>query len=122
MDGPVDFQPLPAPSATARTAGGYEVELSGGDSRAGRESDLEFAVYRDGEAIRTEPYLGAGGHLVALREGDLGYFHTHPAEHGDDAAVPFATAFPSAGRYRLFFQFKHDGEVRTAAFTRAVAR
>ena len=97
--------------------------VSGGDSRAGRESELEFAVTRDGEAVRTEPYLGAGGHLVALREGDLGYLHTHPAEHGDDgAAVPFETAFPSAGRYRLFFQFKHQGAVRTAAFTREVTR
>ena len=122
VDGPVDFQPLPAASETARTAGGYDVELSGGASRAGRESELEFTVTRDGEPIQTEPYLGAGGHLVALREGDLGYLHTHPAQHGDDAAVPFATAFPSAGRYRLFFQFKHDGAVRTAAFTREVAR
>ena len=122
VDGPADFQPLPAASATARTAGGYDVELSGGDSRAGRESELEFAVSRKGEPIRTEPYLGAGGHLVALREGDLGYLHTHPAEHGEGAAVPFETAFPSAGRYRLFFQFKHDGRVRTAAFTREVAR
>ena len=94
--------------------------LSGGSSRAGRESELSFAVSRGGEPIRTEPYLGAGGHLVALREGDLGYLHTHPAEHGDDAAVPFATTFPSAGRYRLFFQFQHDGGVRTAAFTREV--
>ena len=25
-----------------------------------------------------EPYLGAKGHLVALREGDLAYLHIHP--------------------------------------------
>jgi hypothetical protein len=36
--------------------------------------------------------------------------------------VPFATEFPSAGRYRLFFQFKHEGRVQTAAFTREVTR
>jgi hypothetical protein len=128
VDGPVTWEPLPAASSTATTTSGYEVHLSGGESRAGGESELEFTVTRDGDPIRTEPYLGAGGHLVALREGDLGYLHTHPAGHGDgeasghDAAVPFATEFPSEGRYRLFFQFKHDGRVHTAAFTREVAR
>ena len=30
------------------------------------------------------------------------------------------TEFPSAGNYRLFFQFKHRGEVHTAEFTREV--
>ena len=28
------------------------------------------------------------------------------------------TEFPSEGRYGLFLQFKHDGEVHTAEFTR----
>ena len=122
VDGPVDWQPLPAAASTARTDG-YEVRLSGGSSRAGRESELAFVVTRDGRPIRTEPYLGAGGHLVALREGDLGYLHTHPAKQGEAGdAVPFATAFPSEGRYRLFFQFKHQGRVHTAAFTRDVTR
>jgi hypothetical protein len=129
VDGAVDWQPLPAPSSTTRTPGGYEVELTGGRSRAGAESELEFTVSRNGEPVRTEPYLGAGGHLVALREGDLGYLHTHPAEHDDGGqepehaeAVPFATEFPSENRYRLFFQFKHQGRVHTAAFTRDVTR
>jgi hypothetical protein len=127
VDGPVRSLPLPAASTTARTEGGYEVRVEGASARAGSEADLEFAVYRDGEPVQTEPYLGAGGHLVALREGDLAYLHTHPAEHGgdDDAGaqpVPFATEFPSPGRYRLFFQFKHEGRVQTAAFTREVAR
>ena len=129
VDGPVDWKPLPAASSTATTRDGYEVELTGEPSRAGAESTLEFTVSRDGRPVRTEPYLGAGGHLVALREGDLAYLHTHPAGHGEDGAepehaesVPFATEFPSETRYRLFFQFKHEGRVRTAAFTRAVSR
>ena len=58
---------------------------------------------------------------MALREGDLAYLHVHPTEDGDDA-VSFMTEFPSAGRYRLFLQFKHDGRVHTAAFTQEVAR
>jgi Domain of unknown function (DUF4396) len=128
VDGRVDWRPLPAVSSSTRTASGYDVELTGAPSRAGGESELEFAVRRNGEAVHTEPYLGAGGHLVALREGDLGFLHTHPAEHADgtgdghEDTVPFATEFPSAGRYRLFFQFKHQGRVHTAAFTHDVAR
>ena len=35
-------------------------------------------ITRDGEPVETEPYLGAGGHLVALREGDLAFLHVHP--------------------------------------------
>ena len=68
--------------------------------------------------MRVEPYLGANGHLVALREGDLAYLHTHPETHSG-RRIAFETEFPSAGRYRLFLQFKHEGKVRTA-FTRRV--
>ena len=101
--------------------------MEGGES-AGREAQLHFTVLRDGERVAVERYLGAGGHLVALREGDLAYLHVHPgghgeSAHGDDAEpVAFSTEFPSEGRYRLFFQFKHEGKVHTAAFTREVQR
>jgi hypothetical protein len=129
VDGPVDWRPLPPASSSATTPSGYDVDLRADASRAGGESDLDFAISRDGEVVHTEPYLGAGGHLVALREGDLGFLHTHPAGHGaggegagHDDAVSFATEFPSPGRYRLFFQFKHEGRVHTAAFTHDVTR
>ncbi len=122
VDGPVDSAPLPAPSRRAVVPGGYEVSVGGEPARAGRTSELAFTVTRGGQPVETEPYLGAGGHLVALREGDLAYLHTHPDAHGDDAAVRFETGFPSAGRYRLFFQFKDQGRVRTAAFTQEVSR
>ena len=65
-----------------------------------------------------EPYLGALGHLVALREGDLAFLHVHPeAEEGSGPRVAFRAVFPSAGRYRLFLQFAHANGVHTAAFT-----
>ena len=128
VDGPADYRAIPAPSSSFTTAAGYEVEVSGEPARAGHEAELEFTVRRNGELIHTEPYLGAGGHLVALRQGDLGFLHTHPAAHSEggdtshDDSVPFATEFPSAGRYRRFFQFKHEGRVHTAAFTQDVTR
>jgi hypothetical protein len=125
VDGPAKPLRLPQPATTARISDGYEVELTG-DVIVGRESELRFTIHRDGKPVAVEPYLGAGGHLVALREGDLAYLHVHPtghgsgeAEHADGSSSPvsFATEFPSEARYRLFLQFKHDGKVRTAAFT-----
>jgi hypothetical protein len=134
VDGEVDWKPLEKPAATAQADSGYEVRLAGDESVAGGEAELTFTVLKDGEPVAVEPYLGAGGHLVALREGDLAFLHVHPlgGEHeGEDSGahaneaeeggpVRFMTEFPSDGRYRLFLQFKHDGGVHTAAFTREV--
>jgi hypothetical protein len=120
VDGEADYRQLPEPATTATAGDGYEVSLDAQPAHAGRESDLSFTVTKDGRPVRTERYLGAGGHLVALREGDLAFLHVHPEEHGDE--VSFMTEFPSEGRYRLYLQFKHDGEVHTAEFTREVAR
>jgi hypothetical protein len=122
VDGEADYRPLPAPATTAGIGDGYQVRLDRGALRAGREAELRFGVSRDGEPVRTEPYLGAGGHLVALREGDLAYLHVHPAGDSHGGAVSFMTEFPSAGSYRLYLQFKHEGRVRTAAFTQEVSR
>jgi hypothetical protein len=107
VDGEVRAHPLPAP-ATTTTVDGYRVTLDA------KGSDLRFSVTRDGKPIAVEPYLGARGHLVALREGDLAYLHVHP----DADSLSFMAEFPSAGRYRLFLQFQHDGRVHTAEFTR----
>lgn len=113
-------RPLPGVEATA-TTGPYTVELETAVLRAGRPQILTFTVGRDGVAVTPDPYLGARGHLVILREGDLGYLHTHPEESsaGGNATAPveFETTFPSPGRYRAFLQFGHGGRVHTAAFT-----
>jgi hypothetical protein len=104
---------VPAPSRRA-SVDGYEVTLDG-DARPG-ESELGFTVSLAGDSVRTDPYLGAAGHLVAIRDGDLAYLHVHPLD-GDGDEVRFAAEFPSAGTYRLFLDFAHGGQVRTAAFT-----
>jgi hypothetical protein len=117
VDGAADLRPLPAPQTTAVSDGGYDVRLEGGRARPGREANLDFSITRDGVPVKTEPYLGAGGHLVALREGDMAFLHVHPLDDG----VRFAATFPTAGRYRLFLQFQHEGRVHTVAFTQAVS-
>lgn len=154
VDGPADLRPLPAPAATAVSDGGDTVALRDGGRppRAGRDATLRFSIERDGAPVALERYLGAGGHLVALREGDLAFLHVHPTgpapaaagadhahapgeQHGDGTGAPagaddaartgqvaFQTAFPTPGRYRLFLQYQVAGQVRTAAFTVEVAR
>ena len=114
-------RPLPAP-ATATRVDGYDVELRADGATAGREAKLTYTVRRDGRPVAVQPYLGASGHLVALRAGDLGYLHVHPLEGGADSGrIAFAATYPSAGRYRLFLQFRHEGRVHTAALTQEVA-
>ena len=111
------FEPrvLPAPSTTAR-ADGYDVALA-----AGRDADrLSFTVSRDGAPVGDlQPYLGARGHLVMLRVGDLAYEHVHPLTPD---ALAFDTGGAGPGTYRLFLQFRHDDAVHTAAFTHEVTR
>jgi hypothetical protein len=117
-----DFSPRPLPSddrsATVEAAEGtYTVTLEG-DTAPGAGTVLTARVELDGEPVTDlEPYLGAFGHLVAIRAGDLGYLHVHPEEGEPGPAVDFATGFPSPGTYRLFLDFQHRGVVRTAAFT-----
>jgi len=124
VDGPLNARPLPTADDVARTEAGHDVQLqTHGADRAGRESELTFAVTRTGGSADLQPYLGARGHLVALREGDMAFLHVHPTEdaHGE-GDVSFATQFPTPGRYRLFLQFKEGDRVHTAAFTRQVVR
>ncbi|MDF3144447.1 MULTISPECIES: hypothetical protein [unclassified Streptomyces] len=120
--GSYEPQKLPAPDSTAKIHG-YEVRLDGG-LRPGKESELKLKVSRNGRPVTDlQPNLGAYGHLVALRSGDLAYLHVHPnGEPGDGRTEPgpgisFTATAPSSGTYRLFLDFKHEGEVHTAAFT-----
>jgi hypothetical protein len=98
----------------------YTVTVSG-DLVAGQDARLTLSVSKDGKPVTDlQPYLGAYGHLVALREGDLAYLHVHPdGEPGDGKTSPgpevvFYAAVPSAGSYRLYLDFQHEGVVRTA--------
>jgi hypothetical protein len=114
--------PLPAPSRTA-DVDGYRVTLAGA-LKPGKSDTLTLKVAKDGKPVTNlQPYLGAYGHLVALRSGDLAYLHVHPhGEPGDGTTRPgpdvtFSATAPSPGTYRLFLDFQHEGTVRTAAFT-----
>jgi hypothetical protein len=107
------FQPVEHPESRVADFDGYRVRLDG-DLVPGQSSRLAAAVTKDGRPVTDlQPYLGASGHLVALRGGDLAYLHVHPAGPG----LTFMAEVPSAATYRLFLDFRHGDVVRTAAFT-----
>lgn len=107
--GALSPQPLPAPATTA------EVD----DLRVDLVRDgttLFFTATRAGAPVVPEPYLGARGHLVAFRAGDLAYAHVHPSGE-DGATTSYDAELPGPGTYRLFLELQVDGRVRLAAFT-----
>lgn len=109
VEGEFHPEPLPPPN-TATDVDGDVVSVVA----ANGGSHLRFDVMRDGRRVEVEPYLGAGGHLVALRWGDLAFLHVHPVSEED---IAFEVSYPAPGIYRLFLQYSVGGEVRTAAFT-----
>ncbi|TVT62633.1 hypothetical protein FNH05_00805 [Amycolatopsis rhizosphaerae] len=118
-----DFQPVAYPPSRVAEVAGYQVRLDG-DLTPGHTAKVTATVTKDGREITDlQPYLGAYGHLVALRDGDLAYLHVHPdGSPGDGATRPgpdvtFRAEVPSAGTYRLFLDFQHEGTVHTAEFT-----
>lgn len=117
------FTPQPAAEVkTEDSVDGFDVSIAG-DLTAGAVGELTISVSRDGEPVTAlQPYLGAFGHLVALREGDLAYLHVHAEgedpEEGDTAGpeISFAAEAPTAGLYLLYLDFQVDGQVHTAKF------
>jgi hypothetical protein len=112
--------PNPAEETRTDVVDGYTVTVDG-TLEPGEHSALTLRVTKDGVPVTDlQPYLGAYGHLVALREGDLAYLHVHPSgQPGDGATQPgpeieFGAEVPSTGRYHLYLDFQHDDVVRTA--------
>jgi hypothetical protein len=97
------------------------------NTEADEPSMLTLTVSYNGKPVTDlQSYLGAYGHLVALRGADPGYLHVHPMGEPGDGVTPagadigFHATFPSAGDYRLFLDFQHAGVVRTAEFAMSV--
>ena len=124
--------PVPRPLSSRDTVDGFSVSIDG-KFEAGESEPLTVTVTRGGQPeTRLQPYLGAYGHLVALREGDLAYLHVHaeagPEEHGSDEGghshaepeagpeIRFVAEPPTPGRYLLYLDFKVEDRVHTAEF------
>ncbi|MFF2652620.1 hypothetical protein [Streptomyces sp. NPDC058045] len=117
------FTPDPATKVRATDeVDGFTASVDG-ELVAGRSSELTVKITRDGKPVTAlQPYLGAYGHLVALRAGDLAYLHVHAQGEEPSAGettgpeIAFGAETPSAGRYLLYLDFKVDGKVHTAGF------
>jgi hypothetical protein len=96
-----------------------DLQGMGDTPKAGRETKLQFTISRSGQPFTAlPPYLGAYGHLVALRKSDLAYSHVHPiARDLAKGSISFTAEFPTSGVYRLFLQFRTSTGVHTAPFT-----
>jgi len=122
VPGAAASRPLPPPSTTAEVHG-YTVTLDG-TLTAGGADPLTLTISKDGRPVTDlQPYLGAYGHLVALRKDDLSYLHVHPEGAPGDGRTPagpditFSVEAPSTGDHRLYLDFQHEGRVHTAEFT-----
>ncbi|MGF0310757.1 hypothetical protein [Rhodococcus sp. IEGM1428] len=115
---PGDYRPQPlSPPNVTSSVDGYTVTLAGAVT-AGTNSTVSLTIEQNGREITDlEPYLGAYGHLVALRADDLAYLHVHPEEGPPGPTVDFTVDAPTAGTYALYLDFQHGGVVHTAEFT-----
>lgn len=108
--------PLPAPANTVN-AGGFNVTYEGAPDTKSVQPILMSVTGPDRKPAALQPYLGAFGHLVMIRQGDLGYVHIHPELQLVDGKVKFWLTAPSQGTYRMFFDFQVAGRVHDAAWT-----
>ncbi|BFU47154.1 hypothetical protein [Krasilnikovia sp. MM14-A1004] len=115
---PGDYRPVPLPPPTqSATTDRFTVSYEGTPHAGVAEPLLVSVNSVDGKPAELEPYLGAYGHLVVLREGDVGYVHVHPEPQLVDGKVKFWLAAPGPGNYRMFFDFQVAGRVHTAAWS-----
>lgn len=121
-----NYKPQPLTDAQlTKTLQGYQVQLTSNPTpaTAGASTTLTFAITQNGKPVANlEKYLGALGHTVVLREGDLEFLHTHALDENvanQTGSVGFAVTFPTTAKYKVFSQFQHQGRILTADFTLA---
>ncbi|MEK4029863.1 hypothetical protein MKZ02_15265 [Pseudobacillus sp. FSL P4-0506] len=100
---------LVADTDFVKTINGQTVELISQPFAINKEMTLTF----DMKGATPEPYLGALGHVVILDENGEKYIHVHPA--ADDQTV-FKTQFDKPGIYKIWAEFKFEGQVNVYPF------
>lgn len=100
----------------ARLFGDYRVRLDMSPEPAnwGAAVQLSFTVSRNDVLVTDlEPYLGAGGHCVAISVDAGAYLHSHPLHTTGPnygPTVAFHTLFPKPGLYKIWGQSQHRGQ------------
>jgi hypothetical protein len=110
-----------------KTFQGYDIQMTNDPQpvTASSMNMVSFDIKKDGKAVTNlENYLGALGHSVVLREGTLDFTHAHPlttSSSKQTGRVDFHVNFPMEGKYKLFTQFQHQGQLITSDFVVSVA-
>ncbi|MFD1736731.1 F510_1955 family glycosylhydrolase [Bacillus salitolerans] len=95
------------------------VSLSFDDLTVNKDVTLTFNVKNQSgsDITNLEKYLGANGHVVIVSKNGQEYLHSHPmnAEDSGPNAI-FMTRFPTNGIYKIWLQFKHEGELITVPY------
>ncbi|HWO74345.1 MAG TPA: hypothetical protein VNM69_00345 [Bacillus sp. (in: firmicutes)] len=82
----------------------YQVTMNPSSLNVNEEIKLSF----DLNGTKPEQYLGALGHVVILDEAANEYIHVHPLK-GEEPV--FATSFDQPGLYKVWAEFKFNGDV-----------
>jgi hypothetical protein len=114
---------LPTPTANMTTVtDGITAKLTSDTVfTTNQETNLTFVLTKDGQPVtELDPYLGAYGHVVLLRQGSPdSYLHVHPLTETKplNGQIQFAATFPQTGRYTFYAQFSVAGKVETFTIT-----
>lgn len=99
---------------------GYQATLSFDKPlKKGQLLGMKINLTKGGQPVTDlDNYLGALGHVVVISEDTERYLHVHPNDQADNGpTIGFNTNFEAPGRYRVFLQFNHAGQIHTADFT-----
>lgn len=98
---------------------GYTVKLENGhDFKTNQTQHLEISIEKGGKHFQKKDmqnYLGAVAHIVMIGKADKNYLHIHPVS--DDRFPIYAeTHIEKPGIYKMWIEFKIDGQVHTVDF------
>jgi hypothetical protein len=104
----------PSPQRRPKTQeiDGIRIQLESDSVPAGKTAPVCFSVE---PSTGLQPYLGARAHLIAIHQDALTFVHAHPDE--TKPGFVFQARFPKPGLYRVWLQFKRNGQLITAEFT-----
>lgn len=99
---------------------GYKAQLAITQPIVLQQTVLSFHVTKDGKDAELVPSLGALGHVVVFRHGNIDSFtHVHPLTSSDakKGLAEFMNTFVKGGRYTAFAEFKVGSTVYTFPIT-----
>lgn len=110
---PVDVVP---DTQTTKMVDGYELTYTlSKPITTETPATISVEVRKDGKNVEDlEPYLGAMGHMIILKADTLDFVHAHAEDNA--SSLQFQSMFPSAGTYKFFTQFQHEGKVITSDY------